>query len=124
MRTNSSNKILVIGVSLKADRYSNMAVHRLVMYNIPTVAIGLKKGIVAGVEIDTELNNYTDLHTVTLYLNPKRQQELYDYILSLKPQRVLFNPGTENVEFMNILDENNIAYEIACTLTLLATNQY
>jgi hypothetical protein len=64
------------------------------------------------------------IHPVTLYLNPKRQVAFYNYIVSLKPKRVLFNPGTENLEFYTILNKNNIEYEEVCTLVLLSTNQY
>lgn len=115
---------LVFGASLKPQRYSNMAITRLVSNNIPVVAFGLNKGMVAGVSIDTELKDYPDIDTVTLYMNPKRQAEFYNYIVSLKPNRVIFNPGTENPEFYKILKENNIHVEVACTLVLLATNQY
>ena len=117
-------KTLVLGASLKPNRYSNMAIHRLVSNSVPTTAFGLRSGIVTGITIDTEFTNYTDIHTITLYLNPKRQQDFYNYILSLQPKRVIFNPGTENSELMTLLQENNIAFEVACTLTLLAINQY
>ncbi|MGJ8666648.1 MAG: CoA-binding protein [Patiriisocius sp.] len=117
-------KTLVIGASLKTNRYSNIAINRLTMYGHPLVAIGLKKGEVAGVEIDTEMVDYENIDTVTLYLNPQRQEEYYDYIISLKPKRVVFNPGTENPEFYKLLKENNIESEVACTLVLLGTNQY
>ncbi|TXD48766.1 CoA-binding protein [Polaribacter sp. IC073] len=117
-------KTLVIGASLKEERYANSAIKKLKANNIPVVAIGLKKGVVAGVVIDTEKVSYEDIDTVTLYLNPKRQEEYYNYILSLQPKRVVFNPGTENREFVKLLQENNIESEIACTLVLLATNQY
>ncbi|HIP48925.1 MAG TPA: CoA-binding protein [Lutibacter sp.] len=119
-----TKKTLVLGVSLKEDRYSNTAVHRLRINNIPTVGYGLKNGKVADVVIETELVDYSTIHTVTLYLNPRRQANYYEYILSLKPQRVIFNPGTENPELMSLLDANSISYEIACTLTLLALEQY
>src|SRR5690606_22109141 len=105
----------VFGASLKPQRYSNMAITRLVSNNIPVVAFGLNKGMVAGVSIDTELKDYPDIDTVTLYMNPKRQAEFYDYIVSLKPNRVIFNPGTENQEFYKILKDNNIDVEVACT---------
>ena len=88
------------------------------------VAFGLKKGIVEGIEIDTELLPYENVHTVTLYLNPERQKSYYDYIVSLNPERVIFNPGTENPEFYEILKSNTIDFEVACTLVLLTTNQY
>lgn len=119
-----NKKTLVIGASLKTQRYSNIAINKLVRYKHNVVAIGLKKGTVAGVEIDTDLEPYQNIDTVTLYLNPKRQEDYYNYILSLKPKRVIFNPGTENPEFYNLLEENNIAFEVACTLVLLSTNQY
>ncbi|NRD22887.1 CoA-binding protein [Winogradskyella litoriviva] len=117
-------KTLVIGASLKTERYSNIAINRLRNYNHTVVAFGLKPGKVDDVTIDTELINYDAINTVTLYLNPQRQEEYYNYIISLKPKRVIFNPGTENPEFYKLLEQNNIEFEAACTLVLLATNQY
>ncbi|WP_296381968.1 CoA-binding protein [Winogradskyella sp.] len=117
-------KTLVLGASLKPERYSNIAINRLKSYNHEVKAFGLRKGEVKSVNIDTELLQYDAIDTVTLYLNPKRQEVYYDYIIGLKPNRVIFNPGTENPEFYKLLNENNIEYEAACTLVLLATNQY
>lgn len=117
-------KTLVLGASLNPSRYSNMAINRLVDNEHPVEAVGLKNGEVAGVNIVTKKEPFEEVDTVTLYLNPKRQEEYYDYILSLKPQRVIFNPGTENPKFYKILEENNIESEVACTLVLLGTNQY
>ncbi len=119
-----SKKTLVIGASLKPNRYSNIAINRLVNYQHEVVAFGLRAGIVAGVTIDTDLKNYSDIDTVTLYLNPQRQVEYYDYIISLNPERVIFNPGTENPDFYKLLDAAQIESEVACTLVLLSTNQY
>lgn len=117
-------KTLVLGASLKPSRYSNLAINRLINNDHPVEAIGLRKGEVAGVSISTEKEEFDSIDTVTLYLNPKRQEKYYDYIVSLKPKRVIFNPGTENPEFYKILKENNIEFEVACTLVLLGTNQY
>jgi predicted CoA-binding protein len=119
-----NKKTLVLGASLKSNRYSHIAIQRLVEKNIDVVAIGLKRGVISGVEIQTKEIPIIDIHTVTLYLNAKRQQEYYDYIISLKPKRVIFNPGTENEEFYKILEKNKIYYEIACTLVLLRMNLY
>lgn len=117
-------KTLVFGASLNPERYSNIALLRLSENAIEVSAFGLKKGEVSGIEIDTGLQSFQNIHTVTLYINPKRQEAYYDYILSLKPTRVIFNPGTENPEFYKLLDEASIDYEVACTLVLLSTNQY
>ncbi|MBT8318622.1 MAG: CoA-binding protein [Gramella sp.] len=117
-------KTLVLGASLKTSRYSNLAINRLVKHGQPTVAIGLRKGNVNGIEIKTEKYPFEDIDTVTLYLNAKRQQEYYEYILSLKPERVIFNPGTENPELYDLLENNGIHYENACTLVMLSSQQY
>ncbi len=117
-------KTLILGASTKKNRYSNKAIIMLSQNDIPTRAIGLRDGNVGTIKIETTQHKYTDIHTITLYLSPERQKVYYDYILSLQPKRAIFNPGTENFELMSILDKENIYYEIACTLTLLATAQY
>lgn len=115
---------LVIGASLKANRYSNMAIKKLRKYHVPTFAIGLRKGKVEDVTIETENLNFENIHTVTLYLNPKRQEAYYNYIIGLHPKRVIFNPGTENQEFYQKLKKEQIEVLPACTLVMLSTNQY
>jgi len=117
-------KTLVLGASLKTHRFSHKAVQKLVAYQHKVVAYGLKEGEISNVQIDTELKQYSDIHTVTLYLNPRRQEAFYEYIISLQPTRVIFNPGTENPVFYALLEKNNIDHEVACTLVLLASDQY
>jgi predicted CoA-binding protein len=127
-------KTLVLGASLNPERYSNIAINRLTNSGIDVIALGLKTGEVAGVpiiksivnetQLETNLTVYDDVHTVSLYLNSKRQEAYYDYIISLQPKRVIFNPGTENESFYKILDEHNIFYEAACTLVLLQMRSY
>ncbi|EAQ99838.1 CoA-binding protein [Maribacter sp. HTCC2170] len=115
---------LVFGASLKPDRYSNIAINRLVDKGIVTKAYGLQVGVIHGVQINTNLDDIQNIHTITLYLNPKRQEAYYNDIINLQPSRVIFNPGTENPEFYRLLEKNNIKFDVACTLVLLATNQY
>lgn len=115
---------LVIGASLKESRYSNKAIYKLIENDITTKAIGLRKGVIEDVTIITEKVQFKNIDTVTLYLNPTRQEEYYQYIIGLAPRRVIFNPGTENMKFMAMLKDNHIESEIACTLVLLATKQY
>ena len=94
-------KTLVLGASLNLSRYSNLAINRLVSYDQPTVAIGLRKGEIAGVSISTEKENFEDIDTVTLYLNQQRQKEYYEYIVSLKPKRVILIPEQKILNFMH-----------------------
>ena len=119
-----NKKTLVIGASQKANRYSNYAIKRLLYFNHDVVAIGARKGSVAQISIETELLSFNDLDTITVYQNSKRQKPFYDYIVSLKHSRVIFNPGTENPDLYSILKDNNITFEESCTLVLLSTNQY
>lgn len=119
-----SKKTLVLGASLKEERYSNIAIYRLRKFNIETVAIGMREGLVDDVKIHKELIPFQGINTVTLYLNAQRQPQYYDYIISLKPERVIFNPGTENTEFYKMLTDHNIKHEVACTLVMLGTHQY
>lgn len=117
-------KTLVLGASANKERYSYKAIHSLVDKSHQVVAIGAKEGIAFDIPIEKEKIDFHGIDTVTLYLNPKIQEEYYEYIVSLKPRRVIFNPGTENPELYKILEKNNIESEVACTLVLLATNQF
>jgi len=117
-------KTLVLGASLNVDRYSNMAVKKLLLNNVDVRALGLRTGLIDKVFIEKDFVKFKNIHTVTLYLNSVRQRDYYDYIISLKPQRVIFNPGTENIEFYNLLKNKSIKYLEACTIVLLSTNQY
>ena len=117
-------KTLVIGASENPERYSNKAIKALVSHNHDVVAIGLRAGEVAGISFDSEKKDFKNIDTVTLYVGPQNQAGFYAYILNIKPQRVIFNPGTENPEFISKLKTAGIYPEIACTLVLLATGQY
>lgn len=121
---NEKKKTLVLGASDNPSRYSYLAIQRLKNYGHPVVAIGRKKTIVNDVMIDTEKKEQTDIDTVTLYLNPFNQKQYYDYILSLKPKRIIFNPGAENDELADLAKKNGIQPVEACTLVMLSTGKY
>ncbi len=117
-------KTVILGASPDPTRYSNLAAIRLLEHGHDIVPIGIRKGVVGGISIVNEKPILHDVDTVTLYLNPARQKEWYDYILDLKPKRIIFNPGTENDEFELLATKNGIESVEACTLVLLSTNQY
>ena len=117
-------KTLVIGASENKEKYSNLAVQRLTAHQQPVIAIGIKKGKIGDTIIETEKKPFDDIDTVTLYINPLRQKEYYDYIFSLHPKRIIFNPGAENDELEAKAKEKGIITQEACTLVLLSTNQY
>lgn len=116
-------KTLVLGASPNPARYSYLAITKLKSLGHDVVAVGRRSGNVAGVEISREkIEGPVD--TVTLYLNPTNQEPYIDYLLNLKPRRIIFNPGTENPRLMKLASDNDIEPVVACTLVMLSTRQY
>ena len=117
---------LVLGASLKTYRYSHQAILRLHLSAVPTYAFGLKTGRVGDVTIQTSIEEFVDssIHTFSLYLGPDRQTDLLQWVKMIKPQRIIFNPGTENPSIYHALAKEGVQCEEACTLVLLASNQY
>lgn len=113
-----------MGASDNPSRYSYLAIKRLNAAQHPVTAIGIRKGNVDAVPIITEHPKIEDIDTVTIYLNENNQRQYYDYILSLHPKRIIFNPGAENDELANLAEANGIEVMEACTLVLLSTGQY
>lgn len=124
MSTKDNKKTLILGASANPERYSFLALNRLLNAGHEVVAIGKTKTVINGVPINTEQKPYSGIHTVTLYLNPDHQKEYYQYILSLHPKRIIFNPGAENEELQSLAQEKGIETMNACTLVLLSTGQY
>lgn len=117
-------KTLVLGASTNPSRYGYKAVERLRSNGHEVIAIGIKEGNIGEISITLGRPLIPDLDTITLYLNPTRQKDYYDYILGLKPQRIIFNPGTENAVLMKLAREKGIEVEAACTLVMLSLDQY
>ncbi len=117
-------KTLVLGASLKPERPSYAAIRQLVKLGYEVVAIGNRSGAVCGVPIHTTLPQAEGIDTVTLYLSAANQQSYYDYILSLRPRRIIFNPGAENPELSRIACAQHIEVLPACTLVMLAIGNY
>ena len=120
----AGKKTLVLGASDNPSRYSYLAINRLTAHQHPVVAVGRKETAVNGVEVHKSHIPAEGVDTVTLYLNPRNQVEYYDYILGLKPKRIIFNPGTENTELMQMAKQAGIQPVVACTLVMLSTGQY
>lgn len=116
--------VLVFGASFNERRYSNMAIKKLLKYGHNVTGLGSKSGTLDGVRIISGPQELGQIHTVTVYLNPYNQRYYYDYIFSLNPLRVIFNPGSENEELEILLNERDIFFERACTLVMLSLNQF
>ena len=117
-------KTLVLGASPDPIRFSYKAIKSLLRYGHPVVALGNKDGDIQGVQIQTGLPSLEEIDTVALYLNPYKQKEYYDYLISLQPRRIIFNPGTENNELMDLANKSGIQVVEDCTLIMLNTDRY
>ena len=117
-------KTLVLGASENPQRYSNMAIKSLLRHGQEVAAVGLKAGDVNGVTIQTGQPALENIDTVTMYVGPRNQPPFYDYILSLKPKRIIFNPGAENEELEQLAKKNGIEVVEACTLVMLSVGSY
>ncbi|MCE7066819.1 CoA-binding protein [Dyadobacter sp. CY326] len=117
-------RTLIIGATSNPSRYAYLAAQKLRTYGHPILLLGRRKGNALGEEIHLDKIEWKDVDTVTLYINPSHQPEYYNYIISLNPKRVIFNPGTENPEFKSILADKNIIPIEGCTLVMLSIGQY
>jgi predicted CoA-binding protein len=124
MDTTSSKSTLVLGASAKPDRYSFLATEKLQRYGYPVFPLGIKSGKINELDIITDRESIPNIHTITLYLNPTNQLPWYDFILSKKPKRVIFNPGTWNPDLAALLEREGTEIVDGCTLVMLSSNQY
>ena len=124
MQPNETRTTLVIGASENPERYAYKAVKMLQEHGFKLIAFGLKLGCIGNVLIQTTFPEKTEIDTVTLYVGPERQATLIPEIIALKPRRIIFNPGTENPDFIKLAQDADIETVIACTLVLLATESY
>ena len=115
---------LILGASLNPERYSFKATKKLIEKKIKVFLVGRNKGQINGININNKFPLDREIHTISIYLNPSAQEEYVESILSLRPKRVIFNPGTENSNLSNLLSLKEIECENSCTLILLSTNQY
>lgn len=119
-----SKKTVVIGASDNPERYSYKATIALQRRNHEVIPVGLKDGEINGINITVGKVDIFNVDTITLYVGAKNQPFWYEYIIGLKPKRVIFNPGTENPEFEELLQKNNIETIEACTLVMLSIGNY
>lgn len=119
-------KTVIIGASPNPSRYAYMAAGQLTQNGHEIVPVGIKRGELFGQQIlDLRQKPVIDgVDTITMYIGPRHQPEWYNYLISLKPRRVIFNPGTENSEFQQLLESKGIEALEACTLVMLRTGQY
>ena len=117
-------KTIVLGASPNPSRFAHQTVKSMVRHGIEVIPIGIKHGSISNVEIVLDKPELENIHTISIYLNPKHQTEYYDYIIDLSPNRIIFNPGAENQELSKLAEDNNIQVLNACTIVMLNNGTY
>ena len=131
MKNNKKQKnVAILGASNKPDRYSHMALMRLQEYGYSVIPVNPAYSEIDGIPVRPNLETVRDevgkdgLDTLTIYLAPRIFEEMAGEIVSLKPRRVIFNPGTESTRLQEVLDKEGIPWQESCTLVLLGTGQF
>ena len=119
-------KTLVFGASPNPARIAHQAALKLKERGHPLILLGLSEGFIGGVPIEDPIKrpSFPDIHTITVYVNPDDQKAWEDYLLSLNPKRIIFNPGAENASLQSKAKNRGVETHYACTLVLLSTGAY
>jgi uncharacterized protein len=119
-----NKKTVVIGASADPKRYAFKAINKLISEGHEVVAIGKKQDVISGVPVLTGFPDAANVHTVILYIHPRHQPKYFEYIISLKPKRIIFNPGTFCEELHKLALKNGIEIIDDCSLIMLFHNKY
>ncbi|GEP45282.1 CoA-binding protein [Brevifollis gellanilyticus] len=123
--SSSSERVVIVGASDKPDRYAHKAQLLLSQHGHEVVPVHPRLESIEGVPVVADLTQITGtVDTVTMYVGPAISQGLGDKLVTVKPKRVIFNPGSENAELEDKLSQAGIEVEEACTLVLLRTGQF
>ena len=118
-------KVAVLGASNKPARYSYQAVMQLKACG--HVPLPVHPGIdeIEGIRVYKSLCDIEEpADTITVYLSASRSSGVAGDIMSHGARRVIFNPGAENPELSARLRAEGVQVIEACTLVLLATDQF
>lgn len=115
---------VILGASDKEERYSYKALMLLQEHGFKVIPIHPKLRNIANIPVFESLDKVNEeVHTITMYVGPQISQDLVSSLIRLKPQRIIFNPGSENPAIYESLRANGIEILEACTLVMLKTGQ-
>ena len=117
--------VVVLGASNKPARYSYQAVKLLAEKNHTVFPVHPVISEIDGIPVFKRLADISaPIHTITVYLAPERSTALADEILTVNAKRVIFNPGAENSDLGQRLQQSSAEAINACTLVMLKTGQF
>ncbi|MFW6020018.1 MAG: CoA-binding protein [Bacteroidales bacterium] len=119
-----NKKTIVLGVSPDPQKRAHRVCKKLLEKGHTIVPLGIRPGYVNNIPIITDISTAEEVHTVIIYLRASRQKSWLPYILASKPRRIIFNPGSENPELIELAKERKIDILYECALLMLSSNRY
>jgi uncharacterized protein len=123
-----SERVAILGASNKEERYSYKAKKMLEEYGHETFLVHPRLKEIEGQKVYSALSalkaDTAVMDTLTVYIGPALSSNMIEDIVDFRPGRIIFNPGTENPELEERLEEAGVPFERACTLILLKTDQF
>lgn len=117
--------VAVLGASSKPERYSNRAVALLAAKGHTVFPVNPALSVIHGLPVYPRLTLIpASVDTVTVYLAAERSSVLLDDLLTIRPRRIILNPGAENPALAAALAREGVQTLTACTLVLLSTDQF
>ena len=117
--------VAILGASNDPGRFSNKAFLLLKKHEYDVVPVNPKLISINNIPVFSSLDLIKiPIHTLTVYVNAEISKALLPQMIRLKPNRVIFNPGSENPELEKKLVDAGIKVINACTLVLLTTDQF
>lgn len=121
----AQHHVVILGASPKAIRYANMAQHLLMAKGYQITPVHPMLSEIDGLAVVNKLADVPQpVHTLTLYVGSARLEEMVGEILQLRPQRVIFNPGTETQTLQQALEAQGCECVTGCTLVMLKTKVF
>lgn len=117
--------VIVIGASNKPNRYSYKAIESLLVHGYEPVPVNPFIKEIKGIKVISDISGIrAPVGTVTLYVGPEKLEPMAEGIISLRPRRIIANPGAESEKMKELAAKAGIEYLEACTLVMLATGQF
>jgi predicted CoA-binding protein len=117
--------VAILGASDDPSRFAFKAKKMLESYEHKTILVNPKLSSIDGETVYAKVSDIKEsVDTLTMYVGAKISDTLIDDILKLHPKRVIFNPGSENLNLENKLKMADIEVVEDCTLVMLQARRF
>lgn len=117
--------VAVLGATSDPQKFAYRAWQKLKAAGHKVLLINPNFTAIEGQPVLASLDQiHEPVDTLTLYVGPEKSEALMEDILDLRPQRVIFNPGTESATLAAALRDHRIHSVRGCTLVMLDSGTF